>query len=82
MLIYTIKILNIIIIIIILTILSSRSLKFFGKPLLVYLETLQQVAKIDHAQGQIQFLKYTCTLFPSQDLFRSSYFLNLRWFLC
>ena len=26
----------------------------FGKPLLVYLETLQQVAKINHAQGQIQ----------------------------
>ena len=43
-------------------ILSSRSLSsaikvaIFGKPLLLYLETLQQVAKIDHSQGQIQFL--------------------------
>ena len=25
----------------------------FGKSLLVYLETIPQVAKIDHAQGQI-----------------------------
>ena len=68
-------------------ILCSRSLSsaikvaIFGNPLLVYLKTLQQVAKIDHVQGQIQRSKYTCTLFPSQDLFPSSYFLSSRWFL-
>ena len=34
----------------------------FGKSLLVYLKTIRQVAKVDHAQGQIQCLN-TCTLF-------------------
>ena len=47
----------------------------FGKLLLVYLETIRQVAKIDHAQGQIQ-CSNTCTLFLYQNLFHSSYFLS------
>ena len=34
----------------------------FGESLLVYLETIPQVAKIDNAQGQIQ-CSNTCTLF-------------------
>ena len=40
----------------------------FGKSLLVYLETIRQVAKIDHAQGQIQ-CSNTCTLFFSRTVF-------------
>ena len=40
----------------------------FGKSLLGYLETIRQVAKIDHAQGQIQ-CSNTCTLFLCQNLF-------------
>ena len=42
----------------------SRAIKeaIFEKSLLVYLETIRQVAKIDHAQGQIQ-CSNTCTLF-------------------
>ena len=39
----------------------------YGKSLLVYLETIRQVAKIDHAQGQIQ-CSNTCTLFLCQNL--------------
>ena len=39
----------------------------FGKPLLVFLETLRQVAKKDHAQGPTQ-CSNTCTLFPCQNL--------------
>ena len=57
---------------------SAIKVAIFGKPLLVYLETLRQVAKIDHAQGQIQ-CSITCTLVPCQNLFRSSYFLSSRW---
>ena len=38
-----------------------------GKPLLVFLETLRQVAKKDHAQGPTQ-CSNTCTLFPRQNL--------------
>ena len=53
----------------------------FGKSLLVYLETIRQVAKIDHAQGQIQ-CSNTCTLFLCQNLFPSSYFLSWQRFLC
>ena len=36
---------------------QCHKVAIFGKPLalLVYLETLRQVAKIDHAQGQIQW---------------------------
>ena len=44
----------------------------FGKSLLVYPETIRQVAKIDHAQGQIQ-CSNTCTLFFFQNLFSSSW---------
>ena len=40
----------------------------FVKSLLVYLETIRQVAKIDHAQGQIK-CSNTCTLFLCQNLF-------------
>ena len=49
----------------------------FGNSLLVYFETIRQVAKIDHAreQGQIQ-CSNTCTLFLCQNLFPSSYFLS------
>ena len=47
----------------------------FGKPLLIYLKTLWQVTKMDHAQGQMQCLN-TCMLFPCQNLF-PSYFLSL-----
>ena len=46
---------------------SAMKVAIFGKPLLVYLETLQQVAKIDCAKGQIQCLN-TCTLDPLQNL--------------
>ena len=35
---------------------QCHKVAILGKPLLVYLETLRQVAKIDHAQGQIQCL--------------------------
>ena len=52
----------------------------FGKSLLVYLETIRQVAKIDHAQGQIQ-CSNTCTLFLCQKLF-PSYFLSWQRILC
>ena len=52
----------------------------FGKSLLGYLETIRQVAKIDHAQGQIQ-CSNTCTLFLYQNLFPSSYFLSWQRFL-
>ena len=52
----------------------------FGKSLLVYLETIRQVAKIDYAQGQIQ-CSNTCTLFLYQNLFPSSYFLSWQRFL-
>ena len=52
----------------------------FGKSLLVYLENIRQVAKIDHAQGQIQ-CSNTCTLFLYQNLFPSSYFLSWQRFL-
>ena len=64
------------------TILCSRFLSsaikvaIFGK-----LETLRQVAKIDHAQGQIQ-CSNTCMLFPCQNLLPSFYFLSSRQFLC
>ena len=53
----------------------SRAIKVtvFGKPLLVYLETLRQVVKKDHAQGQIPECSNTCTLFRCQNLFPSSY---------
>ena len=53
----------------------------FRKPLLVYLETLRQVGKIDCAKGQIQ-CSNTCTLDPFQNLFPFSYFLSLQLFLC
>ena len=53
----------------------------FGKSLLVYLETIRQVAKIDHVQGQIQ-CSNTCTLFLCQNLYPSSYFLSWQRFLC
>ena len=49
-------------------------------PLLVYLETIRQVAKIDHAQSQIQ-CSNTCTLFLCLNLFPSSYFLSWQRFL-
>ena len=47
---------------------SAMKVAIFGKPLLVYLETLQQVAKIDCAKGQIQ-CSNPCTLDPFQNLF-------------
>ena len=47
----------------------------FGKPLLIYLKTLWQVAKMDHAQGQMQ-CSNICTCFPCQNFF-PSYFLSL-----
>ena len=53
----------------------------FGKSLLVYLETIRQFAKIDHAQGQIQ-CSNTCTLLLCQNLFPSSYFRSWQRFLC
>ena len=52
----------------------------FGQSLLIYLETIRQVAKIDHAQGQI-LCSNTCTLFFFQNLFSSSYFLSWQRFL-
>ena len=64
------------------TILCSRILSsaikvaIFGK-----LETLRQVAKIDHAHGQIQ-CSNICMLFPCQNLLPSFYFLSSRQFLC
>ena len=60
----------------------SRAIKeaIFGKLLLVYLETIRQVAKIDQAQGQIQYSN-TCTQLFFQNLFSSSYFLSWQRFL-
>ena len=49
----------------------------FGKSLLVYLETIRQVAKIDHAQGQILSCSNTWTLF----FFFSRTFFRLLTFL-
>ena len=60
---------------------SAMKVAIFRKPLLVYLETLWQVAKIDCTEGQIQYLN-TCTLDPFQNLFPFSYFLSLQLFLC
>ena len=60
---------------------SAMKVPIFRKPLLVYLETLRQVAKIDWAEGQIQYLN-TCTLDPFQNFFPFSYFLSLQLFLC
>ena len=46
---------------------SALKVAIFGKPLLVFLETLRQVAKKDHPQGPTQ-CSNTCTLFPCQNL--------------
>ena len=59
---------------------SAMKVAIFRKPLLVYLETLWQVGKIDCAKGQIQ-CSNTCTLDPFQNLFPFSYFLSLQLFL-
>ena len=51
---------------------SAIKVSIFGR-----LETLRQVAKIDHAQGQIQ-CSNTCMLFPCQNLLPSFCFLSSR----
>ena len=61
---------------------SAMKVAIFRKPLLVYLETLRQVGKIDCAKGQMLKCSNTCMLDPFQNLFPFSYFLSLQLFLC
>ena len=60
---------------------SAMKVAIFRKPLLVYLETLRQVGKIDCAKGQMLKCSNTCMLDPFQNLFPFSYFLSLQLFL-
>ena len=42
----------------------------FGKSLLVYLESIRQVAKIDHAQGQVKYnARILARSFPARTFF-------------
>ena len=60
---------------------SAMKVAIFRKPLLVCLETLRQVGKIDCAKGQMFKCSNTCMLDPFQNLFPFSYFLSLQLFL-